>query len=122
MSLARTYAEVIIEKGSDTGFLNRLISYMKAKGHLSLLPSVLRVLERTPEKGEVVVTLAKKEDATKHKIGIEAAIKSTGAAGRHRTAIDPRIVGGYMVVGGGKAVDKSFRSALVSLYKNAVNN
>ena len=121
MSLSHTYAAVITNAESmklGKPFADKLVQYMKAKGHLSLLPQIVRLIARMPKKGTAVVAVAKKGDAEKYKNGISAALNALDISGTHRTVEDPRIVGGYMVRTGSGVVDRSFRSALVSLYRS----
>lgn len=114
MSLASHYASVLHAVDPK-----KVVSYMKAKGHLSLLPSVVRILERS-RANETTVTVAKKDDVAKHKSKIDHALKAVDADESRRLIVDENVVGGFMVVGNGKAVDRTFRSALVSLYQSIV--
>lgn len=121
MSLAHTYAAVVQTAESQKlgkPFADKLLEYMKAKGHLSLLPQVMRLLARMPKKGGAVVAVAKKGDADKYKNEIASALKALNVSGSHHTVEDARIVGGYMVRSRSGVVDKTFRSALVSLYRS----
>jgi F0F1-type ATP synthase delta subunit len=117
MNLAHSYARAISDRGNDKKFLDQVIHYMKSRGHASLLPQVVRILERTPGKEAAVVRVAKKEDAAKYKHGIQDALRIFGGSDDHRVEVDSNVVGGYMVYGNGKAIDKTFRTALVSLYQ-----
>ena len=127
-NLAQKYAEVF--KALDT---RTVLSYMKVRGHLSLLPSVVRILERAPERAYVSLTIAREHDAKKFErsiadslalLGSTSASPKTGHAGGEQpvTVIDPRIVGGYLVRFGSQVIDKSFRNALISLYKKTIHH
>jgi len=120
MSLAHTYARVLAEAGTEKGFLDKLFSYMKIKGHLSLLPQILRLVHRMPEKDTVVVTVRDQDDAKKFKKEIDMSLTELVVKGSRRVIEDKRLVGGYSIRAGGKIVDKSYRSALVALYQNSV--
>lgn len=123
MSLANTYAKVIQEaegKPNAKSFGDSLIAFMKAKGHMALLPQIVRILSRTPERETAVITVRDAEDAKKYKKEIDATLSELGVKGSHRISTDKRLVGGYSVRAEGKLVDKSFRSALVTLYQNSV--
>ena len=88
MSLASNYAAVLKDLDSK-----KVVSYMKSKGHLSLLPQVVRILEREKPRPESVTITAQD---------------------------DPRIVGGTITLKGFTLIDASYRKALVQIYKNAV--
>ncbi len=123
MSLANTYAKVIQDaegKPNVKAFGDSLLAYMKAKGHMALLPQILSILSRAPERDTAIVKVRDAEDAKKYKKEIDATLSELGVKGAHRTVEEPRLVGGYSVQAGGKLVDKSFRSALVTLYQQSV--
>jgi len=101
MTLASNYASVM--KDLD---VKKVVSYMKQRGHLSVLPQVLNILEREKDDQEVV-TVAKEKDAKPFK----------GA----RVVVDPNVVGGYMHRNGSKIVDATYRKALVTIYKQSLN-
>ncbi len=118
MSLASHYA-TILSGGSS---IQKTLAYMKRYGHLSLLPQIVKILERTPVDSDAsVVTFAKESDAKKFAPAIAEAFKAIGTDAKgSRTVIDPRLVGGYRVHSASKIVDRSFRTALVTIYHNAV--
>ena len=126
MGLANAYAAVIreAEEGKDTSdFSKKLIAFMKNRGHLSLLPQVLRILAR--EKADLhtpVITVAKESDAKKFAKPIREILSQLGVQEVESTVIvDSRAVGGYAVRANSRLVDKTFRSALISLYQNVTN-
>ena len=124
MNLANAYAELVKDapEGKEgVQFADRLVAYMKAKGHLSLLPRVLKIAERLPKKGEAVVTVGSEADLAKLKPKIKESLKTMGTEEKPSVIIDPRIVGGYLARFGGKAIDKSFRSALTAVYRNSIS-
>ncbi len=126
MSLAHAYAATIreVDKSSDTkAFGNKLIAFMRARGHMSLLPEIVRILERgAVEVDTPIVTVATKESLKEFAKDIKSALASLDHSGESvREVIDPRIVGGYSVRAGSKILDTSFRSALVGLYQNVVS-
>ena len=123
MSLATTYAKVIQDsegKPNAKAFGDSLIAFMKTKGHMALLPQIVKILERAPEKEVALVTVRDEADAKKYKKEIESALSDLGAQGSNRVVIDKRLVGGYTVRAGGKLVDKSYRSALVNIYQDTI--
>jgi len=117
MSLASNYA-ALLSKGAD---VEKTLAYMKHRGHLSLVSQIVRILKREPaEANAATVLLAKESDGKKYSAAIREALAKLGAdAARARTVIDERVVGGYQVRAGGKTLDHTFRSALVSIYQNA---
>ncbi len=107
MSLAQNYA-AIIEEGMPT---EKVVAHMKTKGHLSLLPRILRILERA-KTAEETITVAREADTAK------ISKKFPNA----RVVIDPKIVGGWFAKKGTAVTDATYRKALVSIYKNALGN
>ncbi len=101
MSLAKNYATVLSEVTVES-----LIEYMKKKGHLSLLPQVVRILERTQD-DRTLVTVANKKSATALRARFPDA----------KIILDPRIVGGHLVRQGARITDATYRRALVEIYK-----
>lgn len=121
--LANTYAKVIQDaegKPNAKAFGDSLVAFMKAKGHMALLPQIVRILSRAPERDMAVVTVRDESEAKKYKKEIDATLSELSVTGSHRVVIDSRLVGGYSVRAGGKSIDKSFRSALVTLYQNSI--
>lgn len=127
MSLARAYAAVIAdaeEKKGTADFVKKLVALMKARGHLSLLPQIVRILDREQRDANVpVVTVAKEADAKKFAKPIHDALSKLGAETKqHELFLDPQAVGGYTVRAGSRLIDKTFRSALISLYQDVTTN
>lgn len=125
MSLAHAYAKVLHDaeaEGLGKTFAEKMVSYMKNKGHLSLLPSVLKISSRLGAQESAVLVCAKKDDVTKYKNEIAAAFKTLGHSGHHETIIDHNIVGGFTARANGKVVDSSFRSSLVTLYRSIIRS
>jgi hypothetical protein len=102
MSLASNYATVF--KSLDA---KKVIAYMKQRGHVSLLPQVVRILAREKDEGETI-TVAHEKDAKKFKDA--------------RIVVNPHIVGGYVRRDGSKLTDASFRRSLVEIYYKTVNH
>ncbi len=122
-SLITRYARLIANSlNADARFADKVIAYMKARGHLTLLPAVLRAAERRGrEAGAAVVTLARAEDAKQFGPAIAGHLTALGAKTEgYMIKIDDRMVGGYMVRAHGKVVDQSYRTALVSLYQHSI--
>lgn len=102
MNLVQRYAQVF--KDVDA---KKVLAYMKKRGHLSLLPQVVKVLEREPAQGAVVL-VAHEKDVPKMKKKFPDA----------RIDVDEKIVGGYISRDRTTVTDASYRHALVSLYQN----
>jgi len=114
MSLANAYAKVLrdVPEKDIPAYLKKLVAFMKSRGHLSLLPQVVRILEREPAGGgEPVAVVAKEADAKKFAAELRGA----------RVIVDPRAVGGYTLRTGSQLIDKSFRSALIAIYQKTVS-
>ncbi len=122
MSLANAYAKTLLDAGKTSDskdFVEKTLAFMKAKGHLSLLPQIVKIIEQTPENANVAtVVVAKESDGQKFKSRIDASLKTLGAIKR-QTLVDARIVGGYSIRFGSHSIDNSFRNTLVSLYKES---
>lgn len=126
MSLSHAYAKVIQnaeQKGEGDSFLSKLISFMQSRGHMSLLGEIVRILEREPAAAKASVTLARESDASKFKDTLAQHLQTLGVGKDEYTlTLDPKMVGGYRINAGGKLIDKSYRSALVSIYQKAVQD
>ncbi len=119
MSLSQAYAQVIREKGDESGFLKKVAEFMKSKGHLVLFPEILRILMRDPQRKGAAVYVARAADERKFAGEIKAAIRDVGETDAD-IVIDQRIVGGFLVRGKSKVIDQSYRSALVSMYQKTL--
>ncbi len=102
MNLATTYATLAQDVEPA-----KVVAYMRSRGHLSLLPTVLRILERAPDT-RPTVTVAHERDAKGHNKD-------------ERVIVDPKIVGGTIKRNGSQYRDASYRNALVTLYKRIIN-
>ena len=119
-ALINRYANLIlsaIRSGADAEFVPQMVRYMKMRGHATLLPAVLRKVERMNVVKGAQVTVARAEDAAQYARAIAAQLVGLGAGTEYTIAVDDRMVGGYTVRAKGKLVDKSYRSALVTLYQ-----
>lgn len=104
MNLVHRYATVL--KSVDA---KKVLAYMKLRGHLSLLPKIVRALEREPETQSTVV-VAHEKDISKFKKKYPDA----------RVEVDPKLVGGYIARSGTTVTDASYRHVLVQLYHNTI--
>lgn len=126
MSLVHAYAKVIQEaesRNESRSFFDTLIAFMKDRGHLSLLREIVRVLEREPREPQATITLARESDVSKLKNTFAKDLAHLHVEkGESVISIDPDMVGGYRVKAGNTLVDRSFRSALVSIYQRTTHN
>ena len=123
-NIAQAYAQILKDapQGAGAKFADRLIAYMKSRGHLSLLPRVLKIASRLPDAHEAVVVVKSEEDFQKLKPRIKESLKKIGTEEKPSVVIDPNVVGGYTVRYRGKVVDVSFRSALVDIYHKSIHS
>lgn len=125
MSLAHAYAEVIMtaeEEGQGAVFAEKVLAFMKHRGHLSLVPEIARIIERTPLRGGSVLTLADSASEKTLSSEIQEALRVLKAENLKQTVVvDPRAVGGFSLRVGSTIVDKTFRRALVSLYQQTIS-
>lgn len=118
--LAEHYAQALIELG-EKAHSERLILVLKKKGHLALLPSIVREYGKLSERqgrqeeGELVV--ARKEDIDELKTYIKeyAAHLETGFPSG-RIVENPALIGGFVLRKGEHEVDASYRTRLLNLY------
>lgn len=125
MSLAHTYAAVFREfaKAGRSDAPDILLAYMYKKGHLSLAPQMLRVLEREGVGHDVpTVTVAREKDSLHYQKEIRQALFAVGSReDMPRIIVDEGAVGGFSVRTTSRMVDASIRTALIKIYQNAIS-
>ena len=119
MTLSHSYAALFREDSSKES-LNRILSYMNFRGHMSLLPQIVRILEREPKRVDATVLVAREIDKNRYKKDIESSLTELGAM-NHVVEIDSTIVGGFIVRAKTRVIDRSFRRSLVSIYYKAID-
>ena len=119
MSLSHAYAQVVKDEGEKAGFLKKFVEYLAMRGHTSLLPEIVRILGRDTRAKGAEVYLARESDHSKFKSEIRDALSALGEKDA-ATVIDANMVGGFIVRAKSKVVDSSYRSALISIYQNAI--
>ncbi len=103
--------------------VDQLIPYLRSRGHLSLLPGILSALSSQSKTYRARVTVASAEDAKKFSSQIASRLAALNISDtEYSLVIDPRIVGGYSVDTDGQTLDHTYRTALVSFYKNVTRN
>ena len=124
--LIRRYATLIqraLVRGADDEFAKKLVQYLKKRGHLTLLPAIMARVERlTLKRRAATVVLGKAGDAKTFATSIASALTTLGIQeDDYQVVVDERVVGGFGVLGKGKVIDRTYRTALVSLYQKIIS-
>ncbi len=124
-ALIHQYAELVhqaLQKKAGSAYAEQLITYMKKRGHLSVLPAVLAKVHALGSKKQgAEVVIARPSDAEALAPRIAGALSTLGAEDEYTVRVDDRAVGGYMVRANGKVIDQSYRRALVELYQRVIS-
>ncbi|MBX2866813.1 F0F1 ATP synthase subunit delta [Candidatus Kaiserbacteria bacterium] len=123
---ARDYIEAAyqaLQDGKDISeVLTGLYATLENRGHQKLkaqiLSGLLTYIEEKERSTAPELRLAKEEDAKKLSVSIKEALKELGAEEEPRVSIDAKHIGGYTATYNGKRIDRSYKSALLQLYKN----
>jgi len=123
---AREYIVAVhqsLESGKDiSDVFKGLYAALEKRGHEKLKRKILfGLLEYIEEKEKSTapeVRLAKNEDMKKLSVSIKKALTELGAEEAPRVSIDVKHIGGYTATYNGKCIDRSYKSALLQLYKN----
>lgn len=126
--LAEYYAEgtykAVAEGLAVTEALKRLDATLARRGHQKLKAAILRALYRVAERGVKedvpVVTLKREADAEKRKADIAAALKELGAEKKPRIEEDAHMIGGFTARYNGRALDNSYKTKLIALYRSSI--
>lgn len=130
---AKQYAEALFlaTRDKDEAMLDRIAtrfrSLLEEKGHLALLPAVIRELEKLftqrNNAAELVIRVANTSDAETLKEKIIADIQSLGATALPtRVLVDETLIGGYEVRANGQRIDRTYKRSLLTLYTNLITN
>lgn len=119
--LAETYAQALIglSEKADSG---ALLGVLKRKGHMALLPSIVREYEKLAAKraaaraGELRVAQRADVEMLQEEIAKYAAQMEISLP-HARVAEDPTIVGGFILSKGEREVDASYKTRLLELYQ-----
>lgn len=116
----------LLEDGKDAEqVLGALSQTLKRRGHTKLHGAILRgvaeSLTRRRAKRQAVVSVERSDDFTLHKEAIDAALRTLGASGDVRVAIDETLIGGFTVSTHEKRIDRSFKQQLVALYRSVTD-
>lgn len=123
--LAKHYAEAISKLSGDD-VTSKLVSVLKKKGHIDLLPAILAEYEKlqveVSKKENVRVRVAQRADVAKYKDSISSyAEQLSFNAETVEVVEDPSIVGGFIIEKGEYEVDRSHRKNLVALYRRLMS-
>jgi F0F1-type ATP synthase delta subunit len=130
---ARQYAEALHlaaahkdEAGMEQ-ILERFRALLTERGHLRLLPAILRELEKLHVQREdpdtVHVHVATDADAQRYAEAIAKDVEALRASGhKHNLLVDDTLVGGYEVRTGGARIDRTYKRALLTLYNTLRTN
>ena len=113
--------EALLAGKDPEATLQGLKKVLKEKGHTQLYPSVLRGVARILEsRGTHDARIVVKDTAAyeQQKSAIDAALAQLGAQDEPEVHIDETIIGGFIAEAEGKQLDKSYKTKLVSLYRN----
>lgn len=106
----------LVSEGADLEkTIGGMREVMARRGHLRLLPAVLKslttLLERRARDSAPRLTLAREADAKLY----------TELAQGAQIVIDENIIGGYIYKNGNKKTDGSYRTKLLNWYKASIN-
>ena len=102
--------------------LKDLRETLKQHGHIRLLPSILRGVMRSLPAGTVnkpILTVSAEAEAEVEKQKL--AVKELNLTTKDTVVkVDPTIIGGFILEADGRLFDYSYKSQLVSLYRQIV--
>lgn len=129
--LASSYAKAlydVLQTGEDfSSVLKGFRQVLEVRGHQKLEAAVYKQLialyEQQEQSDTAVVTVVKESDVEALKADIAETLTSLGAATAEYTVVEnEHAVGGYTVRAGHEYVDKSYKKALVELYRNITSH
>jgi F0F1-type ATP synthase delta subunit len=100
-------------------FVDALVTSLKARGRLGMLPAILSAYARLADQKSkgVSAIVASEAGAKKHASDIIADASTLGI--EHPTVIvDGTLVGGYIVRSKDSQIDKSYKRSLLKLYRD----
>ena len=113
--------EMIAEGVNPEVVLSGLQTSLKEHGHDRLYATVLRGVLRVLSAGSAetaLVTVAAENDVEKHQAAINASLKDLATDAVPTIAIDESLIGGYVAEANNQRIDASYKTKLVSLYRN----
>lgn len=124
MEAAYTKATVELLRGgtSPDAVLKGLKETLTSRGYERLyariLESVLQTLQKDAKEGTPHVTVAKEGDEATLKTKIKETLGELGADASYEVHVDKNVIGGHKVAFNNTVIDKSYKEALVTLYRN----
>jgi F0F1-type ATP synthase delta subunit len=128
--MPREYAQALFEtiqsaQGAKetTAFVDRLVELLKCAGKVKLLPSILREYERLENKHKherPVLTIARNSDATSAKKTAHEQFKDV-LSDDALVQVDDTLIGGWRLSSRNVLVDRSYKAALLKLYRSIVS-
>lgn len=121
---AQALKEIIRDgKGNEETIGVSFVNLLKKKGHIKLLPQILKEFEKFSEKDidtkQVVLTVARIADENRFKS--DALQYITGFDEGHlKTKIDESLVGGFKIETKDIVVDASYKKKLLNLYREII--
>lgn len=119
------YIQAVVELLKDGKNANTVFSGLKKtlerKGHTRLHASILHGVEKTVnrESREPIVTAATEETFRTDSKEIKKALSILGADTTYIKQVDETLVGGYIAAHNHMMLDKSYKTKLTNLYRNA---
>lgn len=130
MTPAQNYAQALRDLIRDTdvskheGISDTFIAVLKKKGHISLLPTILKEFEkyrmRDLDTKRVILTVAKSEDAEKYKSEASKYVATLDNEEHIGVKVDKRLIGGFKLESGDMVVDGSYKRRLLNLYREII--
>ena len=116
----------LLREGKDVSdVFSGLTRALNAKGHTRLHASILRgvakELESSRGQDGAVITVNSEEEIASVMRDIEAALATLEAPQKHEVVVDDTIIGGIIATYNNKIIDQSYKTKLVSLYRNIYN-
>jgi F0F1-type ATP synthase delta subunit len=130
---AQQYAEAIFlaTRNANDAELDavavRVGQLLEKKGHTSLLPAIVRELEKIQQKRgeleEVLIRVAKESDVAVFKNTIDTDVQQLNAIQLpKKVVLDDTVIGGYEVRAHGRRLDRTYKRSLLTLYTNLIIN
>ena len=125
--LAHDYALALAQELEDGKTLPAVLSaldrVLQKKGHEKLRPRILRELEHVYESGtntQATVTVRTKDDLKRFASAIKEAGDKLGIESEAEPRIDATLVGGFTLSTGARQIDRSYKHALINLYRRII--
>lgn len=127
-SLAKKYAEGLYnaataESGTQNAVANAFLELMRRRGQQKILASVLseykKIANAAARRQKAVVRVANEKEGRGHNKEIECTLQELGVTEAERV-VDERLIGGVRIETHGAEYDRTYRSALVKLFRSLI--